>query len=105
MEPVGPYGQINHFQGQTIPEQLNPYFAYFCVLVHGFLVIQNYLRSQLVPTAKRLIFKVKGAPKQVNPPFYRFSCAIVHEFLVIQNFDIIFAKKILGRPLRPYLWS
>ncbi|KAG5613954.1 hypothetical protein H5410_013778 [Solanum commersonii] len=42
MEPVGPYGQINHFQGQTSLEQLNPYFAYFCVIVHGFLVIQNY---------------------------------------------------------------
>jgi len=27
------------------------------------------------------------------------------DFLVIQNFDLIFAKILRGRPLRPYLWG
>ncbi|KAG5591679.1 hypothetical protein H5410_042193 [Solanum commersonii] len=75
-EQTGPFssklvlmGKPSHFQGRTIPEQVNPLFAtFFHAIVHGFLVIRNFdLLSQLVLTGKSAHFQVQMSPIACKP--------------------------------------
>ena len=63
--------------------------------------LSSYLWSQLALTAKTAHFQGQTIPEAGKPPFYLFSCVIFHGLLSDLNSDIIFAKNVRGRPLRP----
>jgi len=60
----------------------------------------------LALTTKTTNFIGQTSPEAGKPPILPiFMCYSSPSFLVIWNFDLIFAKILSGRPLRPYLWS
>ncbi|KAG5569105.1 hypothetical protein H5410_058871 [Solanum commersonii] len=124
MDPFVPHGKTAHFKVKRSPEQLKFNLDICKYLTYG---------ASCPSRPNRPTFKVRRSPDQasiktlpmerlalrgqkrpilgqaihgrVNLPFYRFSCAIVHGIFGDPKFLPHFAKTLLGRPLRPYLWS
>ncbi|KAG5628344.1 hypothetical protein H5410_000061 [Solanum commersonii] len=68
--------------------------------------LRPYLWSKFALTAKIPHFQGQTIPGECKPTLLPiFICYSSPSFLVIQNSDLIFAKIIPGRPLKPYLWN
>ncbi|KAG5588869.1 hypothetical protein H5410_039383 [Solanum commersonii] len=89
-EQVGPHGHNNPFSMSNMPEQSQ--LALTAKMAH-FQGQKSPITAICPSRPNELIFNVKrGLEQSMN-------------FLVIWNFDLIFAKILPGRPLKPYLWS
>ncbi|KAG5569107.1 hypothetical protein H5410_058873 [Solanum commersonii] len=101
MEPVGPHGQNGPFSRSNDPRsRIRPHF---CQNFTG-RPLRPYLWSQLALTAKTTHFKGQMIP-EARWPKAHFQGKAILGILPIFNSDLIFAKILLGRPLRPYLRS
>ncbi|KAG5578673.1 hypothetical protein H5410_049300, partial [Solanum commersonii] len=132
MEPVGPNGQNIPFSRANDPRSNWTFVETLAgepVGLHGQkgpFSRSIDLQSSCPSWPKRPIFKIKRSPEQVNPHFDDFyftyganwpsrpkrsifkverSPKQSMDFLVIWNSDLIYAKILPGRQLRPYLWS
>ncbi|KAG5613700.1 hypothetical protein H5410_013524 [Solanum commersonii] len=105
-----PYGQNNPFSKSNDPRSRETsHFAYFhnSELVFAKMLagrsLRPYLGRQLALTTH---FQCRTIPGTGKPPYFAYFCMLSSlEFLVIQNFNLIFAKILPVRPLKPYLWS
>ncbi|KAG5574357.1 hypothetical protein H5410_054491 [Solanum commersonii] len=80
---VGPHDQNNPFSRSNDPQSSQKF---------NWTSVKNLLLSQWTSGPKRSIFNVKRSPEESM------------DFFVIWNSDLIFAKILPRRPLRPYLW-
>ncbi|KAG5603467.1 hypothetical protein H5410_024959 [Solanum commersonii] len=100
--------KMTHFQGQTIPVADLTCGASWPSRPNRpiFKVKQSPEQNQLALMTKMAHFEGQTIPRAGKlPPLPIFICYSSPSLLVIRNFDLIFAKNLLIRPLRPYLWS
>ncbi|KAG5578677.1 hypothetical protein H5410_049304 [Solanum commersonii] len=104
MGPIGPHGQNDPFSRLNDPR--NSLLALTANTFHfqGQMIPRTDLtyRASWPSRPKRLIFKVKSSKSRLTRHFADLRSM---KFLVIQNSDLIFAKILPGRPLRPYQFS
>ncbi|KAG5569109.1 hypothetical protein H5410_058875 [Solanum commersonii] len=121
IEPVGPYGQNDQFTKSNDPRgRKTPHFANFHLTYGASWPSRpkrpffKFKRSQeqilsvepVGPHDQNISFSRSNYPKAGKPPLPPiFKCYSSPYLLVIQNSDLIFAKILPERPLKPYLWS